>query len=142
MTLKENIQTNKTKAWYFLGIIIAACFKEVVETIQPYLEQDTWWGDSLLVLTGYAIVAVSIIAPLIFGKEAEIERVKKERKDNGIELSRVVAENNAYDVTNKLQADLLNQHNLTSYRYEGFQRKKNVKELPQSGDIPETTLEE
>ena len=119
MTLKENIQTNKTKAWYFLGIIIAACFKEVIETIQPYLEQDTWWGDALLVLTGYAIVAVSIIAPLIFGKEAEIERVKGERKELGKENARLTSENNGYNITNNLQADILKENELKEYRYEG-----------------------
>ena len=137
MTLKENIQSNKTKAWYFLGIIIAACFKEVIETIQPYLKQDTWWGDSLLVLTGYAIVAVSIIAPLIFGKEAEIERVKEERKGLGIENARLISENNGYTITNNLQADLLEENgHVKGYRYQGVAKEEKEKTID-----PETKID-
>ena len=126
MTLKENIQNNKTKAWYFLGIIIAACLKEVIETIQQYLPAETWWGDSLLILTGYAVVAVSIIAPLIFGNDAEIERVKQERKDLGISNADLVGVNKALIITNKLQADLLSEGKGKSYLYEdmGKEREK------------------
>ena len=126
MSLKENIQGNKAKAIYFLGIIIAACLKEVIEVIQTYLPENTWWGDSLLIITGYAIVAVSLIAPLIFGNDAAIERVKTERKKNGEEVFRLRTVNAALDVTNKLQSDLLEEQGTKSYRYEGFKEDKKI----------------
>jgi len=123
MTLAENIQKNKTKAWYFIGIIIAACFKGIMETIQKYLIEDTWWGDSLIIFTGYAVLAVSLIAPLIFGLDPEIKRVKDERKDIGTNYTTVLAENEGLKVTNQLQADILQQNQFKPYKYEGVVEK-------------------
>jgi len=118
MTLAENIQNNKTKAKYFLGIIIAACIKEVIETIQQYLPEDTWWGDTLLVVTGYAVVGVSIIAPLIFGNDSAIEKVKKERKALGEANEQLREHNRGLTITNNLQAGILKENNYKPYKYE------------------------
>ena len=132
MSLKENIQNNKAKAWYFAGIIIAACLKEVFAKVQEYLPENTLWGDVTLIVSGYAIVAVSLIAPLIFGNDGAIERVKMERKENGEEVTRLLTTNHGLDITNKLQADVREENGLTPYRYEGINKKeKNV------GDIKE-----
>jgi len=133
MTLQDNINKNKGKALYYAGIILAAMFKQLFETLSKYLPADTWWGDGLAVIFGYVIIAISIIAPLLFGNDPEITRVKSERKEIGQGKNQTDIENEGLRVTNKLQAQLLAENDLKPYEYQ-------YEKIEKKTDSPEPDL--
>lgn len=139
MTLQDNISKNKGKALYITGVILAAMFKQLFEGLSKYLPVDTWWGDGLAIIFGYIIIAVSLIAPLLFGNDPEIQRVKGERKTIGEALNDTKVENEGLRIKCALQDQLLEENKIIpiKYRVDGTYGVKEKLEMDTTLDEPE-----
>lgn len=129
--IKNNTELNKKKIYYFIGLFSVAALRSTVEELQEIIPVDTWWGIIILNITTYGIVAYSVIAPLIFGKDTDLDRVKIERRDLGMRVHELEVENTAVHTTNNMMKQLLDENGITAvkFSYPEEEEKKDTSEL-------------
>ena len=124
--IKNNIQLNKKKILYYLGVFVMAAVRYLAIGLKNILPADTWWGELILGIAESGIWLLMIIVPYIFGKDEDLDRVKLERKELGVENTALKIKNEGLLVTNQLQKHLLDENKITSIGYlpdGGFAKK-------------------
>lgn len=111
-TLKDRIQKNKWKIWYYFGAMLISILRITVDTIAAYLPEDELWSSGVKQILNFCLLFVSMVAPFIFGNDSEINRVKEERTDLGISNSDLRTENEGLTVQVKYQNEILKKNNL------------------------------
>ena len=106
-TLKENIQSNKGKILYYFGLFLVSTMRNYLTAVKDIIPQGAWWTDPTLDMVGLALFVLPLLAQYIFGKDADLDRVKKERKDQGLAIAEKDAVIEGLRITNKMQGQLL-----------------------------------
>jgi len=128
--LKENFKNNKGKVLYYVGVFLVLCVKAGFVFVQSSVPNPNEpLGVLIIDISEYTIIAFTIIGPYIFGRDSDLDRVKMERKDLGIENQTLRESNEGYRVTNELQAGVLEENQFKAYRYTNME-KKEPKEPP------------
>ena len=117
MTLKENIESNKAAILYYTGVFLVAAFSQIVNNLDEIIPKNAWYYGIITGIASLGLIYFTIIAKFIFGKDAALDRVKKERQQQGIENNDLRIVNEGLRVTNKLQAHLLQENKLDPIMY-------------------------
>lgn len=134
----ENIKNNKKFILYYCGVFLGALLRVFSISISDNVPTGAWWSEPVIQIMDLLLIFFGFIAPFIFGGRETIDaleivnaRIKVERQDQGIENSRLEAENNAYRVVNKMQSQLLAENEIISLEYntDGTYGKKTEKKI-------------
>ena len=117
MGLKENIQSNKAAILYYSGVFLVSVFNIVVSNLDDVLPIDSIWGKIIKGIADIGLIYFTIIAKFIFGRDADLDRVKIERQKLGNLNEDLKVQNEGLRITNKLQAQLLQENALNPYEY-------------------------
>lgn len=134
MSLKSNIQSNKAAILYYTGVFLVSAFNVTVQQMGDVIPQDIWWGQVIQGIANLGLIYFTIIAKFVFGRDADLDRVKTERKDLGVLLEASNIKNEGYRITNMLQADILNENQFKPYRYSEL-KEKEMKEKIETIDL-------
>jgi hypothetical protein len=135
-TLKENIQSNKAQILYYTGVFLVAALTQVVNSLDEVIPKNAWYYAMLTGIASLGLIYFTIIAKFIFGRDADLDRVKQERKEQGQENNDLRIINEGYRVTNIMQGQLLEENKLKPIIYtpEG---KYTIKQTSPNIDIEE-----
>lgn len=124
MSLKENIQSNKAAILYYTGVFLVSVLNIVVSNLDDVLPDNSILGKVIKGIADIGLIYFTIIAKFIFGKDADLDRVKLERADLGKLNEALQIKNEGLRVTNKLQSQLLKENKIEPYEYESIILKK------------------
>jgi hypothetical protein len=134
MTLKENWDTNKKKIWYYVGLIIGLILKAFGSYVEAITPQNSPLGIFVLEVISYIIIGYALIGPLIFGRDKDLDRVKKERTQQGKDMKDMEIVNEGLRVTNYMQAQVLKEcGSIKTYKYD--QVKEDIEETDKKKEI-------
>ncbi len=116
-TLKENIQSNRAQILYYTGVFLVAALTQIVNGLDEIVPKDAWYYGIIVGVSSLGLIYFTIIAKFIFGRDADLDRVKQERKEQGIENNGLKIHNEGLRVTNMLQGQLLEENKMKAIIY-------------------------
>jgi len=136
-TLKENIQSNKAAILYYTGVFLVSALNVAVSNLNDIIPEDVWWGAIIRGVASLGLIYFTIIAKFIFGRDADLDRVKWERQQLGLENTDLKIINEGLRVTNTMQNQVLQEAGITKIEYDKPFKPIVKKKIEKKKDEPE-----
>jgi len=104
---------------YYTGVFLVAALTMVVNQLYDILPDDSWYYSLLTGVASLGLIYFTIIAKFVFGKDADLDRVKTERQLLGEQVTDLQIMNEGLRVTNVMSNQVIHEGGIKSFKYDG-----------------------